>query len=141
MHNERGEEILDPTPVELPVNFRAPKTLNDRIKEIARYELSQSAASQGFDSFDDADDFDIPDDPVDPQSPWEENFDPEVPFVAAREAEIRHGAVADLDESKINAGMQKLHDIRRQNEIKAHEKKASASGSQKRMSEDEVEQQ
>lgn len=108
MHNANGEEILDQTPVSIPLTFRRPMPLNERIKQMVRQEASILAQSQGFETFEEADDFNIDDDEIDPTSPWEEHFDPEQPFIGAREAEIRHGQVKDLDESKIHAGQKEL---------------------------------
>lgn len=108
MHNKNGEEILDPTPVNIPIRFRVPTPLNERIRQMVRQEASLYAKNNGDETFDEADDFNISDDPADPSSPWEEDFDPEVPHIASREAEIRHGAVKNFDESKIKAGQDEL---------------------------------
>lgn len=113
MYNANGEEVLDQTPVNVPIKWKAPLPLNERIKQMVRQEASQWAQQQGNETFEDADDFNVPDDPPDPSTPWEEDFDPQVPFVATREAEIRHGAVQDLDESKINRGMDELAKLKK----------------------------
>lgn len=107
-HNERGEEILDPTPVSIPLNFKRPVPLNERIKQMVRDEASLLARENGYETFDEADDFDTDDDLPDPRSPWEENFDPDAPFISAREAEIRHGQVKDFDHSKIDRGVEEI---------------------------------
>lgn len=75
--NERGHEILDPTPVEMPMQWKRPPTLQEQIKAFVRRELSEQAAAAGAETFEEADDFDIEDDPLDPQSEWEMNYDQE----------------------------------------------------------------
>lgn len=75
--NERGHEILDPTPVEMPMQWKRPPTLQEQIKAFVRRELSEQAAAAGAETFEEADDFDIEDDPLDPLSEWELNYDQE----------------------------------------------------------------
>lgn len=60
--NERGEELPDQTPIELPVGVRRPESLNDMMRRMIRTSLSQYAADQGEETFEEANDFDIPDD-------------------------------------------------------------------------------
>lgn len=107
-HNQNGEEILDQTPVNVPLGFKRPMTLNERMKQMVREEASRIAQEHGAETFEEADDFNISDDPIDPTSPWEEDFDPETPFIGAKEEAIKHGVTKDLDESKIHAGYQEL---------------------------------
>lgn len=111
-HNEKGEEILDQTPAAIPLHLKRPMTLNERIAQLTRQELSQVARDNGLETFDEADDFDTEDEEnPDPHSPWEENFDPNAPFIGAREAEIRHGQVQDIDHSKIQNGINEAHKL------------------------------
>lgn len=72
--NERGHEILDPKPMALPVGLNRPPTLNERIKQLIRGEISRRAEAQGEETFEEADDFEVGDD-FDPKSPYEQNFD------------------------------------------------------------------
>lgn len=58
-----GREVLDPTPVEVPLHFRRPPTLQEQIKQFVRGEFSRQAADDGFDTFEEADDFEIDEDP------------------------------------------------------------------------------
>lgn len=118
-YNEKGEEILDPTPISLPVGFSRPIPLNERIREMVRREASEYARQNDLETFEEADDFNIGEDDYDPRSPWEEDFDPEQKFIAARETEIRHGAVGDFQEDKIRRG----HET-----VKKYAKKASPEG-------------
>lgn len=74
--NDKGQEVLDPTPMAPPVGYFKQPTMVDIIRERIRGALSERAAEMDQDSFEDADDFDVGDD-YDPQSPWEESFDPD----------------------------------------------------------------
>lgn len=60
--NEKGQEVPDPTPVELPIGYKHPKTLDERIMAMVRNELSSLAEKQGFESWEEANDFDMEDD-------------------------------------------------------------------------------
>ncbi len=77
--DERGHEILDSTPIAVPVGFKIPESLDSQIRRFVRQELSLQASAQGQESFEEADDFDIEDDfdGNDPKSEWELNFDQE----------------------------------------------------------------
>lgn len=60
-YNERGEELPDDTPIDLPLKFKRPPSLQEQIKSMVQRELSQVAAEQGFESFEESDDFDVDD--------------------------------------------------------------------------------
>lgn len=75
--NSRGHEVLDQTPLEMPMQWHRPPTLEEQIKSFVRRELSMRADQAGQETFQEADDFDIDDDPIDPSSPWELHFDQE----------------------------------------------------------------
>lgn len=62
-YDERGREIPDNTPVEIPLGWRRPLTLQEQIQRHIRVEFSQLASSRGFESFEEADDFDVDEDP------------------------------------------------------------------------------
>lgn len=64
------KEYPDPTPVEVPLGFKRPPTLQEEIQRIIRAQLSEHAQSRGFETFEEADDFNIDEDP-DPLSPYE----------------------------------------------------------------------
>lgn len=73
--NEKGQEVLDPTPIALKVPFSRPEPLHLRIRRMIL--LAQQEAGPDFETEEDANDFDVPDDPnPDPSSPWEEHFMP-----------------------------------------------------------------
>lgn len=65
-----GRELPDDTPVEVPLRFRAPPTLQEQIKAMVRNELSRAAAMMGEESFEEADDF-VTGDEDEPFSPYE----------------------------------------------------------------------
>lgn len=69
-HDERGREIPDPTPVEVPLRFRGQESTDERIRRIIRETISRQAAESGWESFDDANDFEVDEDP-DPVSQYE----------------------------------------------------------------------
>lgn len=60
--DEKGREVLDPTPIEVPLSFRRPLTMQEEIQRMVRQELSRAAESSGFESFEESDDFDVEDD-------------------------------------------------------------------------------
>jgi len=75
--DERGHEVLDPTPMEIPLGFKRPPTLQEQIRQLIRTEMSQNAKGKGMETFEEADDFEVGDD-FDPSSPYELNFDQEI---------------------------------------------------------------
>lgn len=77
--NERGHEVLDSTPMALPVGARRPESIQSQIRRMIRSEhLAQAAAASGRETFEEADDFNVGDD-YDPKSPYEMDFDPDLP--------------------------------------------------------------
>lgn len=62
-------EVPDQTPVELPLGYRPPETLQAMIARLVRYE-SDNASKQGNETFEEADDFDC-DDEGEINSPYE----------------------------------------------------------------------
>lgn len=68
--DQRGWEIPDPTPLEVPLHWKRPPTLQDTIRQFIRTELSNQAVDQGAESFEEADDFDMDEEP-DPLSAYE----------------------------------------------------------------------
>jgi len=60
-----GRQIPDPTPVEVPVQFRRPPSIQDEIKRFVRMELSARAQANQLETFEEADDFNVEDDDVD----------------------------------------------------------------------------
>lgn len=59
--DENGREILDQTPMALPVNYNRPVPIHERIRQmILQHSMDQHA---GFETIDEFNDFEIPDDP------------------------------------------------------------------------------
>lgn len=67
--DEFGAEVLDDTPVALPVRFKRPQNLIDQVREVIHQE-GLRAQDAGYESFEEADDFDVDDDP-ELKSPYE----------------------------------------------------------------------
>jgi hypothetical protein len=82
-----GREVLNPVPMEIPLGFRRPLSLQDQIKRILRQEVSLHAMSQGMETFDESDDFEVDDSGFDlePSSKYELMED-EVPTIRRRPA-------------------------------------------------------
>lgn len=83
--DEKGREILDPTPVAIPVAFSRPPSIAEQVQRLVRSHLNAIAAEQGKESFEEADDFDVGDDDF-PRSPHElsQDQDLEPPFTRGR---------------------------------------------------------
>lgn len=80
--NDKGQEVLDPTPVAIPVRaLRRPSTL-DEIRQYIGL-VNREAEQAGQETFEESDDFDVGDD-YDPQSPWEQSVDQEENWAAFR---------------------------------------------------------
>lgn len=62
-YDERGHEVLDTTPIERPVGWTRPPTMQEMIQRYVREEVSRAAAQAGEESFEEAEDFDVDDDP------------------------------------------------------------------------------
>lgn len=71
-----GREVLDPTPVALPLGYEHPESLEDTVMRLLRSEqLAREARNQGVETFEEFMDFgDESDD--DPHTPHEEFWDP-----------------------------------------------------------------
>lgn len=69
-HDERGFEIPDPNPMEMPVNFKRPLTIQEQIRQLIRVEASAVARNSGYETFEEADDFEVGDEP-EVYSPYE----------------------------------------------------------------------
>lgn len=84
--NTKGAEISDRTPVAMPLGWKRPESIEEKMRRIIRESLSQRAMEEGFETFDESDDFDMGDEdglPM-PYSPHEmttmqEDFVPSAP--------------------------------------------------------------
>lgn len=75
--NDFGWEKLDPVPLEPPVGFQRPLTMEEQVRRLMRVEYDRMAAyNADLETPEDADDFDIEDDPVMELTPYEEHFMP-----------------------------------------------------------------
>lgn len=73
--NEAGEELMDPTPIALPVGHRRPLTLQETLAMFIRSPgFRDQVTGEEFESFEESEDFDMDDD-VDPSAPYEKDFD------------------------------------------------------------------
>lgn len=70
-------EMLDDTPVAIPMKFRRVQTQAEKMREIIRQEMSRAAENSGMETWEEADDFSI-DDEYDPTSPYELSIDQEL---------------------------------------------------------------
>lgn len=71
--DENGHEVLDNTPVEIPVQFRRPETLAEQVARLVKANQVNTPGVEEFDDFEDFDDFG--EDPADFATPWETVFD------------------------------------------------------------------
>lgn len=70
--DEKGREILDPTPVAIPLGFGRPESLEEKMHRMVRSYVSAIAQNNGHESFEEADDFEVEDDDtLQPSSPHE----------------------------------------------------------------------
>lgn len=60
-HDEKGREIPDPTPVEIPAGISKPESMNDMIRRYVRIEASKIAEANDMETFEEADDFEVDD--------------------------------------------------------------------------------
>lgn len=58
--NHLGKEVLDKTPVELPIGYKHPMSLPERMKIMIKEELSRAAEQSGYETWEEANDFNIP---------------------------------------------------------------------------------
>lgn len=66
-------EVPDKTPLEIPVGFQRPPSLQEQIQRLVRVELSDRASSEGMETFEESEDFGE-DDRDDPTSPHELHY-------------------------------------------------------------------
>lgn len=103
MLDERGYEIPDNTPVELPTRLRVSPNRISQMRQLVRAELSRAAAEQGHETFEEADDFSLPDG-EEWVSPYEETFEP--PIIESQGGEPEGGAQPPGDVAQRSEGAQ-----------------------------------
>jgi len=89
---KREFEVLDPTPIAMPVRFHRHQTLQEQIQMYTRNTLNKMAAANDQETFEEADDFDIGDD-FEPVSEHEIEFNPK------DEARFEQFAVSKIQET------------------------------------------
>lgn len=97
MLDENGFEIPDPNPMEIPVGFKRPESLESMMRRFIRGELSQRMAAQGHETFEEAMDFSIDGEEGLPETPWEVAADQASEMEEMRELEARARALAELN--------------------------------------------
>jgi len=101
---QRKVEVLDETPVSIPLRLTRESGFNDLVRAMIRSEeLRKAAEASGNETFDEADDFDVGDD-FDPTSPYEESFDP-------LEAEIRKKLQREEFDAMVEARLNKARSL------------------------------
>lgn len=73
--DEKGREVLDPTPIAVPLRFKR-QSFVEHIQAAVRREMSLMAQNHELESFEDADDFDVGDEDW-IRSPYEIDADQE----------------------------------------------------------------
>lgn len=68
---EKGEEICHGIPIEIPLDFKRPLTLQEEIRRMIAVEASRAAEDAGLESFEEADDFNVEDEDEPFSSPYE----------------------------------------------------------------------
>lgn len=72
-YNERHQEIPDPTPVAMPLNYKRPESLTEMMRRMIRQQMSEAAEASGAESFEEANDFEIAsEDPEDSITPYQD---------------------------------------------------------------------
>lgn len=69
----KRKEVLDPTPVAIPLKYTRMSQHNETIRAMIRSELSRAAENADLETFEEADDFEVED--YDPRSPFEQEFE------------------------------------------------------------------
>lgn len=108
-YNQRGQEVPDPTPVEVPFKWRRPKDIHEMIAEaVQSHELQRKWSEEGRESWDEANDFEVGDE--DFRSPYEltemqeEFYDSDRRDIAAKRREDgRKGNARRAKEGKAGA--------------------------------------
>lgn len=84
-HNEDGHEILNPTPMQPPLNYKAQPSLAEQIRQQVRAHVA--LLDMEPETEEEADDFEIDDDPQ-PVSRWENDMVPSIKETRKRIREL-----------------------------------------------------
>lgn len=99
-HDEFGRELVDETPMEVPLALRAPMSIEERIQRAIRIQASIEAAQRGLESFDEADDFSVDDDEFQSEHEMSE-LQEEEPRPSARRKEVKRESRVEVDHSSV----------------------------------------
>lgn len=84
--DEKGREVLDKTPVTLPVRYQRGENITDRVQKLVAETLSRRMAEAGLESLEDANDFYVEGDDYFPSSQHEVDEDAERVYFERRDA-------------------------------------------------------
>lgn len=90
--NERGEELPDATPIEVPTGWKRPESLQEQIRRLIRVQMSQESVASGGESFEEANDFEVGD---------EDPTERDTRYTVMGE-EVPYGQQADADVARRN---------------------------------------
>lgn len=94
-HDEKGREICDSTPVEVPLDFKTPPSIHQLIAQYVRSErAAEVARAAGVETFEEADDFDVGDEDELPLGGAELSAMHEQARLTAEDAEVLDGRKA-----------------------------------------------
>lgn len=104
-HNENGEEILDPVPMQPPVGYKKTLSLAEQIRQQVRLHKMELEDNSIQETEEEADDFEVGED-YEPLSKYENDHIPSVKQLkqkakeinAARERAIREKAIKEYEE-------------------------------------------
>lgn len=82
--NEAGAEVLDDTPVTLPVRYLRGENITERVQRMVEETLSRRAEMSGLETVDEANDFYVEGDDYFPQSEHEVDDNAEAEFLERR---------------------------------------------------------
>lgn len=95
-----GKEVVDSTPLELPLGYQHPPTLNERIAQALRAErFRQDMIRAGVETFEEAEDFDCGEDDPLADTPYELEFDPGL----GKEIPRQEKAMLDAERRRVDA--------------------------------------
>lgn len=115
-HNERGEEIIDPTPMQPPLGYKKSLSLSEQIAQqvrIAHLKILEDSAID--ETEDDADDFEVGDD-FEPLSPHENEHMPTLANLKKQANEINNKIKAAQTRKAIEEHKKRIASVKAKNE-------------------------
>lgn len=104
-HDEKGREIPDPKPLEMPFGLNKPESIEDMIRRFVRQEASRAAQNSGMESFEEADDFEVDEEEID-EAPTRYM----IPEVGPEGPESLDGVVQAIEKSAPDTEQEKKQD-------------------------------